>query len=92
MASHAACSLSCHHLDSTLRNSQNCASAAAAEDICEGFDHSEAPPTNLTDAARQLKLATKHDAQRKAALPFTKEGFDELCDEAGLQPPGDVTD
>lgn len=36
------------------------------------FDHPEAPPTDLAEAARQLRIATAHDMQRKLATPAPK--------------------
>lgn len=37
------------------------------ESVCEGFDHPEAGPTDLADAARQLREATKLEAMRLAS-------------------------
>lgn len=37
------------------------------ESVCEGFDHAEAGPTDLPDAARQLREATKLEAMRLAS-------------------------
>jgi hypothetical protein len=39
----------------------------AADEICEGFDHPEAPPTDLDAAAQQLKLATIQEYQKRLA-------------------------
>lgn len=39
----------------------------AADTICEGFDHAEAPPTDLHAAAQQLKLATIQEYQKRLA-------------------------
>ncbi|KAI8470751.1 MAG: hypothetical protein J3K34DRAFT_249163 [Monoraphidium minutum] len=41
-------------------------------EICEGFDHPDAPPTDLAEAARQLRTATAHNAQRQLAFPPPK--------------------
>jgi hypothetical protein len=38
-----------------------------ADEICEGFDHPEAPPTDLDAAAHQLKLATIQEYQKRLA-------------------------
>jgi hypothetical protein len=38
-----------------------------AETICEGFDHPDAPPTDLEAAAQQLKLATMQEYQKRLA-------------------------
>eukprot|EP00798_Chlamydomonas_sp_ICE-L_P016804 gene16804-23085_t len=35
------------------------------KDICEGFDHAEAEPVNLVEAAEQLRLANKENQIRK---------------------------
>jgi Fe-S-cluster containining protein len=35
--------------------------------VCEGFDHPDAPPTDVADAARQLREATKLEAMRLAS-------------------------
>ena len=39
----------------------------SAESICEGFDHPEAPPTDLAAAAVQLKAATAQSMQQMLA-------------------------
>jgi Fe-S-cluster containining protein len=49
---------------------------AEAEQICEGFDHPDAPPTDLAEAARQLRTATAHDAARLLATPPPKKKKD----------------
>jgi hypothetical protein len=38
-----------------------------AAEICEGFDHPDAPPTDLDAAAQQLKLATIQEYQKRLA-------------------------
>lgn len=38
-------------------------------EICEGFDHPDAPETDLAEAARQLREATAHDYARRIATP-----------------------
>lgn len=44
-----------------------------AENVCEGFDHPEAPPTDVRDAARQLKLATIQEYQKRLAYKPSKK-------------------
>ncbi len=39
------------------------------ENICEGFDHPEAPPTDMAAAAAQLRVATAHSIKRLLATP-----------------------
>eukprot|EP00775_Hariotina_reticulata_P011763 gene11763-11908_t len=41
--------------------------------ICEGFDHPEAPQTSLADAAMQLKLATAQEYQKMLATKPSKK-------------------
>lgn len=74
--------------------SENCTGACIdtklcviAEHICEGFDHPDAPSTDITEAARQLRLATVQEyqkrlgykpsnKQRKAAAAAAEAGSD----------------
>jgi hypothetical protein len=50
-----------------------CAAAAVrAANICEGFDHAEAPPTDKDEAARQLRLATAQEYRMVAAAKPSK--------------------
>lgn len=47
---------------------------AVAENICEGFDHPEAPPLDVDDAARQLREATQQRALQDIAAQQGKDG------------------
>ncbi|KAF8072448.1 hypothetical protein HT031_000107 [Scenedesmus sp. PABB004] len=42
------------------------------ENICEGFDHADAPPTDLDEAARQLRLATVQETHKLLAYKPSK--------------------
>lgn len=43
------------------------ATCLPAADICEGFDHPDAPPTDLDAAAQQLRIATMQEYQKRLA-------------------------
>lgn len=60
----------------------------ASENICEGFDHPDAAPTDTTDAARQLRAATAMEYRRMLARkPSKKQKKQHAVAAAILQPP-----
>lgn len=68
-------------------------SCLCADNVCEGFDHPDAPHTDVEDAARQLRAATAMEYRRMLARkPSKKQQKQQTAAAAaalpgGLQPP-----
>lgn len=61
------CSLRCVSLPASP------SSCCCSENICEGFDHPDAPPTDKDDAARQLRAATAMEYRRMLSRKPSKK-------------------
>lgn len=56
------------------------------QEICEGFDHPDAPETDLAEAANQLRIATAHQIERQLAFPPPKLGKSKTKKDLGGPP------
>jgi hypothetical protein len=54
---------------------------AAADLICEGFDHPDAQPTDLAHAARQMQSYAAHDRMLELATPEPTSSSSSIDDE-----------